>query len=408
MATKAVGIIYAAAGLAAIFVFMLASRALIKSAWSWKWSTLLTAFLLVLGGGIFMVRNFVIYGNPFYPNEMRVGGHLIFPGLYDLAAVAGRSFSWRDLATLFLSGKDFASSMLDGPAFALGLIVLGIAFLRSAKMRRARCLLVLFWPLFAAVLYFALFPNWPDPRFLFPLYYGLWLAIAHAAAIGCPGARRWVLTIILIWLAIRLYLLAPVGAWPWGIFAAVFGMMLTPARLRQLIPIFATIAAAAIFLSAPWWHAEYLRRREIVRPRTWQTLYGSYGRAWHRLWQMSFDNPLCIAYTGTSWLFPLFGPQLKNRVLYLPISREDKPHAVTLQPGEWPVKPSLNKRRRASDDDFWLKRMQQEGVDVLLVCDNPAYGGAAPEEAMIHRHAERFQLIFADGEVRIYAVQKQR
>ncbi len=405
MATKMVGVIYAAAGFTAAALFLLTSGALSKTRVSSPYMTILVAVLLFLAGGCFLLRNFLLHGNPFYPNEVRLGGHLIFPGLYDLSAVAGNTIALSDLFALFLAGEGFAASLLDGPAFALAIMVLLFIACRGNSLPR-RGILTLFWPLLAGGLYFALFPNWPDPRFLFPLYYGLWLATAHAASLCCLSSRRRVLGIILGWLALRFYFLTPIGLWPWALAAVALGMMFSAPQLARLIPLGVGIAALGLFCSAPWWLDEYKRQREIVRPRAWETLYRDYGRAWRRIWEMSRAKALCIAYTGTPWLFPLFGPNLENRVLYVPISAADQPQPVTLRPGEWPVKPLLHKRRGMSEDNFWLEAIRRENVDILMVCDNSDYGGAMPERAMIGRHAEMFRLLFAAGEVRLYEVQK--
>ncbi|MCX7933750.1 MAG: hypothetical protein N3A66_00650 [Planctomycetota bacterium] len=407
MATKAVGILYAASSLLSSAIFMIAKRAGQKDSSSLRYSTLAVAALLFFGGSAFFLRNLFIYGNPFYPQEVRIGGQIIFPGLYDLSAVVDHPISWDDVSALFLSGEGFASSALDAPVFAVALPVSAFAAIRGPLLLRLRSLLALAWPLLSAALYFSLFPNWPDPRFIFPLYYGLWLATAQAASICCLKHQRQILLALLAWLAIRLYFLPLNEVWGWAIAAGALAMIIPPHRLPRLISQAAGMAALALLCSAPWWFDEYCQRREAVRPQAWETLYGSYGRAWYRLWEMSRSKSLVIAYTGTPWIFPLFGPRLENRVVYLPISPADQPQPVVLQPGEWPVKPLLSKRRGVSDDNYWLEMLRRESVDILFICDNPAYGGAMPEQAMISRHRDRFRLFFRDGNVQLYTVQNR-
>ena len=113
-------------------------------------------------------------------------------------------------------------------------------------------------------------------------------------------------------------------------------------------------------------------------------------------------GPLTVAYSGTPVVFPLFGPRLSNRVVYVPISGDDRPQPVALHQGDSVYLRLAEARRGRMDEQFWLAGLRERGVDLLYLVDDPKTGGVGQELGVVRQHPETFQRLVETGGVHLF------
>ena len=420
LATKVVGLVYAAA---AMVVLLPAAWSRFRQAGQAPRRKLLAeaaaAVVLVLAGSFFYLRNWFVHGNPLYPAEIGIGGVTLFAGLYDSSVLIDHGWS------LSAFGKVLFHEGDPGVAFAFrlpfgGLLWLG--FLASATLLLARFRSRASWPVLAATvvfpllsiaLYFAVTPFWRQHRLLFPVYYALWLAAASGLALIEALGRRLPAVVLSCLLAgflfVQLYMM---GFWDHGeswalaIAAGLVGCIRWPRQaFRRVLAPVAGLALVLAAATAWWWYPAYRARRHPVREHLYARYYGPQGEAWNAVERLSrAGRPLTVAYAGTPLTFPLFGSRLANRVVYVPISGEDKPTPVSLKRGDSIYLRLARQRRASADDQFWLDGLRRERVDLICLVNDPNRGGAEPELGMIIRHPDMFEPVFSQEGVHLFRV----
>ena len=195
--------------------------------------------------------------------------------------------------------------------------------------------------------------------------------------------------------------------------ATCAALSLAPPTLRQRAPRLAVAALALGLVSAPAWYPPSPELSDMIRAAAYREYYDPHGEAWVGIEGIAAqrEEQLTVAYAGTPMTFPLFGPRLRNRVVYVPIHPEDRPTPIELQPrppdvlgGYWLHQSLARARRAAADDEHWLAGLEREGVDLLFLASDQHRGGTEPERAMISRHPERFRLLFQRDGVWLYAL----
>lgn len=420
---KTVGLIYA---LAAGLLLLAAAAALLRRSqgaarrrllWALAWSA-----LIVLAGGAFYWRNWLLHGNPLYPAEFRVLGAVIFPGLYDNSAAAEPRWSRAVLERLFF---DHSNTLAITWPYGLALWSALLVFAGRAVLRRPRRLggwlrigAGLGFPLGAALLLLVLSP-FLDQRLVFPVYYGLWLAAAGAlAGLGrrLRRAPRW-LPALLLWSAAVLsfaYQAPWLAGWFWAAVAAALALAWLPWRRLRAPRVRLAAAAAALTALGLWlWldGANAGRRADRAEMRAWAYpyFYGAEGQAWQVVDELGREQPgLTVAYAGSAMIYPLFGPRLDRRVVYVPTSALDRPRPLDPAAEGSVVLRLALARRSEFDEKFWLEGLRARRVDLLLLVDDPARGGVAGELAAAGRHPADFKPLFHDGRAYLFRVQQQQ
>ena len=400
----------------------------------WRWKV--PAAVLGIGclGAAFFWKNLVQYGNPLWPGTLKLGGVTLFDGLFDYSVLVDHGWAWSAIRPLVWDGKGDDVSFVALPHSAVlwggWLGSLALTFLRPGTRKRAwtRAACCIYLPLAVVLLVLATVPFYTEPRYMFPAFYALWLAVANALALLIRLSRR-ELSTLLPAVCVALFL----AGYPlllglafseepgarlqfWGL-AAVCGLpaaALTAQRRRRygklVLAGVAGLCALLAFLG-PTWYPSYREQRTELRADRYTTFYPKHGWAWVGIDELSAEQPLTVAYAGTPMIFPLFGPRLQNRVVYVPVSAEDKPQPVDfsdkpadLPPYLWAHQGVAVARRRVVDDAFWLEGLREREVDVLYLAADPFRGGIEAELGMIARNPTRFELLHAEGETHVFRV----
>ena len=164
------------------------------------------------------------------------------------------------------------------------------------------------------------------------------------------------------------------------------------------------VVVALLVVSSPWWYPNLAEERARARNSTYAQMYGSQGEAWNRLAELIAGKPATIAYSGNALIFPLFGSQLANRIVYLPIHANDKPGPIQLN-GKETIYLQLARQRRAEhDEQHWLEQLRENNVNYLLLVNDPKFAGVEAERNFAAHNPQLLQLIFEQERVWIYAV----
>jgi hypothetical protein len=145
------------------------------------------------------------------------------------------------------------------------------------------------------------------------------------------------------------------------------------------------------------------------------------GHSWYAMHALH-PKPARVAYTGTDLSFGLTGPLLKNTVYYVPISRWETNafHECTnllKKRNEYQIPDTdrIDFCRRDPDYVTWMERLVESHTDLLYVAvlhqnDLPHLDhddqGFPIERRWANAHQDQFRLIYANPQVRIYALSK--
>lgn len=362
--------------------------------------------LAALGAG-FLLRTWALHGNPLWPGKVRVLGLTLFDGPYDFSAFLDHGWSPGAIAAILVDGPEQHALVPPWSLLAWlgwGAAAAGLALRPPAGWRRGlgRALLPVGFAPLHVVLLLAFVPGaWEEPRYHLATFYGLWLAAARGASRAARLDRpRTGAALALVAPALLVFELTAAGAWlqGWALVAglgAAAGVVLAARPgLRRRARDAALVVGVAAALSAPAWYPRYRDARDAARPSARAAVWGPQGEAWARL--DALGRPLVVAYAGTPLVYPLFGPRLENRVVYLRLSPDDVEAPLTFDPPRPPWIHTVHlqvaaQRRRRVDDAFWLAQLDARRVDVLLLVDDPQRGGADPERGLVARHPARFR-----------------
>jgi hypothetical protein len=400
LASKTVAVIYAAAALPALLVL------------GWRlrrrpWLLAVAGALLLASCGSYL-SNWVAFGNPFFPSELRVAGAVVAPGLYDFGAIRVSPWTRESLASLLVDGDhQFAPKAPGSLVLWLGFLVAPLTLRFRRRARGSRLVALTLLPLTALLLYFSLVPFWREHRLLFPVYYSLWLGTAAALAfvqrdLRRAGRRGVVAGVCLAVLGVRLWQEGFL-AQPVVIAAAVLAVPATvwwplPSQRRRLAVLVAGVVVGVGAL-APSWYPAYQNARASRREAAYASHYAGLGELWNLVEARSAERGLTVAYSGTPMTYPLFGSRLQNRVRYVPTSPTDRPRPVGLQAGDSFYAQMAEERRRGFDATFWLDTLERARVDVLLLHDDLGRGGVVRELATVRANPERFRLLGSGSDV---------
>lgn len=389
-ASKTVGVVFAAA----LLPLLVPAARRARREGRFRWGELAIAAACATFAIVSYGRNMARHGNPLWPAEL-----LGMPGLYRGSALVDHEWSPATLfGLLFSPDSEFALSLPFGLAFAAGWIACAVRAFRQRRWGRTAATVV--FPALASLLFFALVPHWRELRLFFPVYVAALLAAASALAWGLravpaarrPAARAAAAAVVPIAL-IATGLLGEPRVWI-AIVAGAFALALPRPRLPRPAAIaLPTAALALLWLAAPLWPAADAGKREIA----WQNNYGPQAEAWFAVVRETRPGD-GIAYAGSAAVFPLFGPDLSRRPVYVPVSPDDRPRAVDLRPGDHLPTRLAATRRASFDEAYWLDGLRKSGARVLLVVRDPAIPVALPELDAARRRKDLFEPVAAfDG-----------
>ena len=398
----------------AVPVLLLLIDAPFQAGWNRRrWAIALATAILIAGP--WYARNWLLTGNPLYPIDLKILGHSVLHGLFDMQPSA-RLRTWQGLRSIFIA--DFHGL----PPALLALLVIGWAAAVMGWIGRARRNPLIRACLFGMPLCVAFFvakAPYGEVRFLFPALVPLFVAVGLAIHRWLPwptakGIAAAVMAIAALWTSYNATILVAQLA---GIAALVtlagIGLVwgyhhLGDARQKAS----AHLAVAAVAGLAMWifvsWKA-YLRDYRGSQRIYWGMNYPKSAPAW----QFLSDNvppDATIAYTNTYWIYPLYGFPPTRKLLYIPV-RSDIPDFLHLPqfpeplPGE-KIESTFTHLLNASPDAVtWRQRLLQSGATYLFIArTGPAL--EVPELAFAQNDPLHFTRIFRDEGAAIYEVRR--
>lgn len=334
----------------------------------WVRSRIGTLLLCVLlGGGFWMIRNAIAFGNPVYPVRVEIGGRVVLDGPISMrhSELHERRFvrqRWQWLLYPFreayVDDPRFYPSEADvpvhygwsngfGPQFAMGGIAT-LLMLARAWRRRQR---LLFWTLMTLPLSIALWwilNPYREPRYI--------LAVCGIAILG--------------WLAL-LNELSRSGR------ATVTAFAITAA-------LFAVLATGGHLVENRTWGCGQTILRLLHTHRSGQEaivnypLVGGYGPVMDALvWIADHIRHRTIAYTVPDFAALLYGWDHTNRLVHIPTWEFVK----------------LAHLPRATTYAQWRRLLTEQRVDYVFFYDPPTYDAPYPVREWIRTHPEDFEVV---------------
>jgi len=402
--------------------------------------SLIVAALVVIAGGFWYIRNWVVTGNPFFPLNVEVAGRIVFAGAYSKQAM--QVFHVEDPAELREIGRFFLNIWLLLYITVSSVLAMVLVLLR--KREGPGKLFVLSAPWVVILLFWYVNPhnNLTNGRFLFPAFI---LLCYYAAVMVNKGREWWAIFWALLGVAAvvgsglmygtdHIYLLlrdiiktaagsgtellapAAVAVRLLAVSALVFVAFLA-IRRGGWLKLSVGLAASALLVAGMWSAWGY----HIENKYKW---YGAFpvGRAWAKLDTMSAGRSVRIASVGAERSYGLFGTELKNDVLTVSISQDpsvDFHHywRKALEKGDAPSNMERPQwHRENGSHDAWLANLRRREVDIVFatVLEPMARGamihdsrGFPIEVEWAESDKENFrQVRYYNPEVRIYELKK--
>jgi hypothetical protein len=343
----------------------------------------------VCGGGFWYVRNWWVTGNPIYPLEVKLGGATVFAGLYGRQQMAGWMFHYKGAAAWW-SAVGANWSPLAVLAAVIGMGALAWAGLRRMKTDRlggASLLYAALLPLLMDRLIWHVFP-YQESRF--------WLVLAPVAGavmvagLGRPGLIYAALAAAYAGLFLVKDRLPVAEVWNWleiGAPVAVIVAMIATYVARTLLAAkgartievarlkIAPKGARTITILLMMVLGLGLIAIVVIGSRGWEERRAEALMKWELgpVW-MKAPSPkggATVAYTGANLPYPLAGPRLANRVIYVSpagiVNDSDFPHLAGrgAPPAFMTPEPELN--RLIHRPTAWAEALVHEQADYLVV-----------------------------------------
>jgi hypothetical protein len=410
LASKYIGVVYVAAAVP-VLVASVVLRG--RPSGGWRFGTYASAAGIAAAGGVFHLRNWVTLGNPLFPAEVDLGGYRLFPGLYRSSDLIDHAWSREAVSGLLVH-----SYSPFGVLWPLSLVlwvgpfaILAARLMRKLRRRDADAVLVgLVFPALSVPLYLIVNPFWREHRLLFPAYYALLFCTGFGVGLlrryGVTARARGVIAAALFagYFGVQLTTFFPVHLLPAGCVGAVAGAVLglltfwkRPGRRARVATAAAAAAAVSVVLAMP---ADGRRCR--LRGAYFAALYGPQGAAWELVDSLTVVRGVTVAYTGTALTYPLFGCELQNRVVYVPVGRGDRPVPVQLRPGDQLSRRLDEARRGSPDRSYWLEGLRRKGVELLLIVEQAEE--ATPELEFVARSPGAFRRLLSRDHVSLFRV----
>ena len=402
-------------------------------------------------------RNWIVTGSPIYPASLIVAGVTIAEGAFSRSAMLNTIFHTSDLRlfpVILARAAGVTLSLVWIPAAIVG----GFAMVRRAWWPNGAVALL---PVAMAALHWFVFPVNIDPRFIMPALAPALLPFAFVS--GAAGSwrivvRTWYAAAV-VWILVGVHAEIPATV-PWfmggwlaldglvvrsflGAFFAAVGIAATLASLarrRRAWTVASALcwgtAAVTLTIGADRWcrpgQCEYLNTSSAF-------IRANYLSSWD--WLGTHVQNATIAYTGINLPYPLSGPALTNRVVYVNLDGHDhwrfhdydhayrslaivpKPPVLATSSGE--LKP-VPQRAGANPDaarpryermegapNLWKLSLRRSNVNYLFVAALSAYeidnvwhndGGFPIEDEWAKGDPTMFRLAYQNPQVHIYAV----
>jgi len=419
MGTKYINLIYLAAlGPLILFSFLQRRKTLPpapckKDTFKWIAAALVCFFALCAYS---YVRNYMETGNPLFPSDFTLFGRTIFKGMFDPARLMAKESGLPGVLAVFILASD-AYSLPPVVGAVLSLLSI-IAILKAIAGRKFGLFLVAISPFVSAVLYFYLVP-FRDHRLLFPLYAGLYVnaGIALSGWLDKKPIRE-IIAILLVLLAFFEMNLVTKDAIHLLVFLATCAALLVlitvvhlwrlvirahPSGVLKMATVMVLAALVIYFIFGTW--KIYYNSYEAGRYKTIGEYWGDYGECWKWLHEAGDEAPLTLAYAGTQMIYPLYGNEFRNEVVYISVRKDEKTffHDFDFHFDSRRKVMLVHEARELfyTDPDFqsWYGRLIYNDVEYILLA-----GKGAIELEWVEQNPKKFENAFSSGDVRLIRV----
>jgi hypothetical protein len=377
-----------------------------------SFSLIIILLMLLLFGGYSYVRTYILTGNPFYPLIINFLGKTIFPGLIDKASYSQLVVRWNEfhLRNMFFGeglGAQFLLFIFPGS-------IIPLLFFKSVRKKTREPLLyflVFFMSAFMLWMYlFFIKAYWI--RYIFPyLALGLITAVLFldkfnwgkkyttvvgflavlSSACELAHSKELIISLLLSFLVFTLFFL----------FRKNIIAFLGNKFILRFAIIFIAISVVPLYYLNDKYNREELSRYSLLFKGK-APVEKDISLAW--IWlNENTGSGKKIAYTGRSEIYPLFGTQIKNDVLY--VSLNDKPSLPHY------YKDGFYRKER--NFNSWKKNLKKQNIDYLFVALPHLINNESsnPEECPIEDKWAKsdplmFSLVFNNSKAKIYSVKK--
>ncbi|MBC8108738.1 MAG: hypothetical protein H7Z14_19295, partial [Anaerolineae bacterium] len=380
---------------------------------------------LVLAGPWFL-RNWIIAGNPVFPIAVKIGSITIFHGMFTPA----RSQALRTLAGIFKTFTGYSGL----PALPICVIaVLWIASIARAGTRIKNDPLervIALGPLVMFALFLATSP-YAEVRFVYPAFLMMFagsaiafarppLAASQIGELESPDLRRRerklradtpiallaplalaCITIATSFIPQSLILMIEPTLYALGVIALIVAAI----EFRS-ISLSALIIAAVGVLAFVYWPS-YAKQYREGEADYWTAAYGDLGPAWKFVRD---DTPAgaTIAYTNTSFVYPLMGAELDRQLVYAPTRAgvrtiRDLGHVDERVAGEQIVGRIAELTFHEPDRETWLDNLRARGAKYLLIAKQRV-GSSPPPELKFVEEPSSFRRVFDNPAAAVYEI----
>lgn len=368
------------------------------------------AVTVVLFGGYMFIKNFILTGNPLFPNQVTLFGKTIFKGLIDtvvcnkLYYAGNRLDLWK---IIFAEGLGIQFILIILPGILLPMFML--TFFKKRERNFAEYLLISITPLIMFALYVVLV-NAYVTRYIFP-FVSVGLVCSVIFITRLPKGEKYFGVVAFISVLLSAFELA-------HRYELVFSILLSLALFialfvyrKQLAAFYKSqgfskavfaglvfIALGLVYLNGRYDKDEFSRYPSTFsKKEAWQL---DIARAWQKLNEVTGSGSR-VTYTGRQEFYPLFGSKLKNDVKYVSVNtREtslyDNPDGLC---------------RKVKDFATWRTNLKKERIGYLFIAlpfpenresEDPAKFPIEDEWALAR--PQDFQLVYVNSLARIYKV----
>lgn len=361
---------------------------------AWQWAIALLVILILAGP--WYLRNLVLAGNPLYPTAIPP-----FAGLFQMARsteLATAAGAWKALVAGYYSLTVWAAL----PLACLWCAAVCIAWKRLVRSPIVRTA-ILGPPLGIAL--FMLLSPYPEIRFVYP---SLLLMYGCAAIVAASASGGWAIALALLlasagsgFIPTNLARILPTAIGMtvaillvWRLLCAAIRDSASRAAIASIIV--AALLACAIYVYWPGYLRRPIDGYSSIAATAWRG--GGYG-ALADAWEFVRAQPAGagVAYTNTSFVYPLHGFDLSRPVTYIPtrsgLSRwTDLPPATGRLSGEQIETYVRSALAAQPDHDAWLARLRDSHARFLFVArgDGPPPAELRFAQADPARFAPRF------------------
>lgn len=385
----------------AILALVVAAPAILTFRW-WRAiglrGTLIAGAISLAFVAPWLIRNAILTGgNPVYPFFAGNGGFFPDPDLRTASGI------WH-----LLAGSNHSPRPLVWTLFGVAAVVFIVANRRRLLARDDGVrLTLLVGPPLAIVTLIVTFP-WPEIRYLYSAVAGLLILVG--VAFGRLADRRASIALCAVALLIVFGSAYDVSVGTgWTFFAtacvggtatfaiATFLSRTTPSVRQGLALTTGGVALVAIYVlwNAYLYHPDVGYRRST--DETWVYRYEARGQAWATL-REKLPPGTTIAYANTPTIWPLFGFDLRFRVVHAPVCPGVRHlHDLPPVPEKVPAREQYITATRITNDgadaQTWLANLDRLRADYLFVAKDDA-SRDPPELTFIAQHPTRFEPVF--------------